>query len=375
MATTQQLIDSLKRDKQNLVSMLNSMGVEASNNETFTSLTPKVGKIVSDPILQDKTVEITENGTTTITADEGYDGLNNVSVTTNVAGSGGNEPSIGIKLENWDTEGYPTQASIEGLEVLPTYYFYNTKQSFLSKIKTINLKQVKEISDYGFGISNLEVMDLSNTTSIGKYIFTACSSLKTVTLPSNITILGEGVFNTCTSLEEITLPNLLNLIPKKAFYGCSSLKTVNISNKTTQIAESAFQNCIGLKKMALPDSIYHVGTYSFSGCKGLIQISMGGIDSIACGPSTSAFQNCTSLKAIWIGSEMTSSTFGRYAFSGCTGIKKMYINLPRATVEKFSSYSYAFSNSAVSSSVIVCNDDEGWITREEFDSIDWSTIA
>lgn len=84
MATTQDYINQLKIDKQNLVSMLNNMGVEANNSETFTSLTPKVGKIVTDPILQDKSVEITENGTQTIQADKGYDGLNNVDVTVNV---------------------------------------------------------------------------------------------------------------------------------------------------------------------------------------------------------------------------------------------------------------------------------------------------
>lgn len=101
MATTQDYINQLKIDKQNLVSMLNDMGVEADNNETFTSLTPKVGKIVTDPILQDKSVEITENGTTTITADSGYNGLNNVEVTTNVAGgnSSGGEQEMNYSLE------------------------------------------------------------------------------------------------------------------------------------------------------------------------------------------------------------------------------------------------------------------------------------
>jgi N-acetylneuraminic acid mutarotase len=88
MATTQDYINQLKIDKQNLVSMLNNMGVEASGNETFTSLTPKVGKIVTDPILQDKSITITENGTTNIVADEGYNGLNNVEVITNVASTG-----------------------------------------------------------------------------------------------------------------------------------------------------------------------------------------------------------------------------------------------------------------------------------------------
>ena len=40
-------------------------------------------------LLQDKSIEITENGTTTITADSGYDGLNSLEVTTNIESSVG----------------------------------------------------------------------------------------------------------------------------------------------------------------------------------------------------------------------------------------------------------------------------------------------
>lgn len=43
----------------------------------------------SEPILQEKSVEITENTTTTYTADEGFDGLKSLEVTTNIASSGG----------------------------------------------------------------------------------------------------------------------------------------------------------------------------------------------------------------------------------------------------------------------------------------------
>lgn len=101
MATTQDYINQLKKDKQNLVTMLNNMGVEATDNETFTSLTPKVGKIVTDPILQDKTITITENGTTNIVADEGYNGLNNVNVTVNVEGTGDStNPQILFLIKN-----------------------------------------------------------------------------------------------------------------------------------------------------------------------------------------------------------------------------------------------------------------------------------
>lgn len=88
MLTIQQQLNQLKKDKETLNTMLNTMGVETKGDETFTQLAPLVGKIVADPILQNKSVEILENGTTNIVADEGYDGLNNVKVTANIESGG-----------------------------------------------------------------------------------------------------------------------------------------------------------------------------------------------------------------------------------------------------------------------------------------------
>lgn len=104
MPTIQQQINQLKKDKENLNTMLNTMGVETTGNETFTQLTPLVGKIVTDPILQDKSIEITENGTTNIVADEGYDGLYNVEIVTNVASDEVNNMNLFIQEEEPNTK-------------------------------------------------------------------------------------------------------------------------------------------------------------------------------------------------------------------------------------------------------------------------------
>lgn len=42
MYTTQDYIDSLYKDRANIVKNLNEKGVEASANETLTSLAPKI---------------------------------------------------------------------------------------------------------------------------------------------------------------------------------------------------------------------------------------------------------------------------------------------------------------------------------------------
>ncbi len=155
MATTQDYINQLKRDKENLVSMLNNMGVEASNNETFTSLTPKVGKIVSDPILQDKSIEITENGTTNIKADEGYNGLNEVDVTVNIEG----KEDLTEELTTYDEE-----LIIQEQKITDIIEILKTKTTITEPVlqdKTITITEngtTNIVADEGFdGLNKVDV--------------------------------------------------------------------------------------------------------------------------------------------------------------------------------------------------------------------------
>ncbi len=80
------------------------------SNERQSFLSPILAAFVAGggggekPIkLQAKSLEISENGETTVSADYGYDGLSKVNITTNVAGGGGVPYNIGHGLKV-DTE-------------------------------------------------------------------------------------------------------------------------------------------------------------------------------------------------------------------------------------------------------------------------------
>ena len=351
MATTQDYIDQLKVDKQNLVTMLNNMGVEATDNETFTSLTPKVGKIVTDPILQDKSITITENGTTNITADEGFDGLNNVEVVTDISSSGGSIET-GI-IAKGTSDGYLTELVTFGFTSIPRDYMRattttNQQNTIMSNANSLKLNEgIQKINKHAFYrvSETLDVIFPSTLERINDYAFYNCRGIKATELPDNITHIEDYAFYNCTGLELTKLPDKIFLIDTYAFQGASNIKIKSIPDITT---------------------IY---TGTFIGCSSITQLSMNS-RYIEGGATTGAFYNCTGLNAVWIGSAVI--TISTYAFAGCSNLTKIFIDKPRATIEAMTSYSNKFG---ATNATIICNDDEGWMTKEEFDAIDWATYT
>ena len=280
-----------KETLQSYNSRLNTNNITLDNiMETIDTL-PEAKEVV----LQDKSVEITENGTTTITADSGYDGLNNVEVITNVASSGGGEtPQIGFIINEYDTKGFAKKITVVGMTALP-YSAFASPDSITS----------------------------------GAY----CSSL-------------------ISSCEEIILPQEITGIPEDCFYNNRYLK--KIPTTLRRIEGRSFYYCASLTHALLPNITYLGGKYLAEGC----------------------FARCVSLKAVWLGSSITSSNFENGVFSNCSSLKKIFIDLPRATVETFGGYSKKWSFGTVASSCqVICNDDEGFMTKEEFDAIDWATYS
>ena len=440
MATTQEYINQLKIDKQNLVSKLNEMGVEANNSETFTSLVPKISTIVTSPVLQNKSINITENGTQNIEADEGYDGLSIVNVTTNVPSSG-ETPEKGIVINEWNSSGYPTKINVLGIDTIPYYYFYcyylgsvtvngykhqgswsrltdvilaNSVKILQScafqnciNLTNINLNNVNHISSSCFNnCTNLsQISNLSNVVKIGSSnhksstdgtAFKDCKNLGFISLPSDCQIQGASNFAGCTNLnmnnlpawEEIpnytfqncenlaltNLPNTLTSIGQYAFQNCSSLALTNLPDSVTELGQASFLGCSNITIKKIPDLVTEIAQYTFMNCSSITQISMNNVEEISAGTNTSPFAN-TGLKAVWIGSAISGDRLSRYAFRNANSLEKMFINLPRAIVEGFNYYQYAFMNDTTKTGIIICNDDEDFLTKEEFDAIDWSTYT
>lgn len=328
MPTIQQQINQLKKDKETLNTMLNTMGVETTGNETFTQLTPLVGKIVTDPILQDKTIEIVENGTTNITADEGYDGLNNVEVITNVAGSGGGDQETGL------VERTLTNYTNANATRVWTYAFYEA-----DNLISVNFPKATTISNYAFYRSgNLTTVKAPSMTYVGHYAFAACTSLKTieapnlkdvtassfssckaltsVDFPSVTEISGGNSFENCTLLETVNLPSLEIISGQYAFQKCSALKTVDCPNLTTT-SSYTYYNCSSLENVNLP-KVTSVGRFDFSNCTNLPNITLPEATAIA----VSGFQNCTNLAKVDL---YKATNINNDSFLKCTSLETLII--------------------------------------------------
>ena len=158
-----------------------------------------------------------------------------------------------------------------------------------------------------------------SVTSIGDYAFfylyCACTSLTSVTIPNSVTTIGEGAFVYCTSLTSITIPNSVTSIGSNAFDECFSLTSITIPNSVTTIGGGAFSYCTSLTSVTIPNSVTSIGVGTFRECTSLTSVTIpNSVTSIG----GSAFSNCSSLTSITIPNSVT--TIGGDAFQNDTNI-------------------------------------------------------
>lgn len=229
-------------------------------------------------------------------------------------------------------------------------------------------------------LTTIDISLLKNEDTINEEVFQNCSSLTIVNLPTNGTLktVSDNAFKN-TKIGTITIPDSVNYIGKSAFEDCVALttlrgcagveiygescfknckdlvgadkdgKTLDISNKTIVIGKNAFEkcafskidltsatqlntlqdgafkDCTGLNDFKFPNdgNFKCIGNEVFKGCNHLA--TSEGQNTLKIPNSvyiigTSAFEDCTALKGISLGTGVANVCGAAFKNSGLTSI-------------------------------------------------------
>ena len=278
----------------------------------------------------------------------------------------------------WNAKSFPDCSDEKGTPFNGIYQYVGTNQrdtiDLRLQIKTFVFgDDVDTIPNYlCYKMNKLDSISIGkNVTSIGKYTFTGCTSLKSVVwnaknypdcsemltpffysytttdgstrvsfdLRPQITSFSFG--NNVGSIPsylcskmigisgELIIPNNVINIGQSAFNGCSSISgEMIIPNSVTTIGQSAFRDCSNITgELTIPNSVTSIGERVFSGCSGLTSVTIpNSVTSIG----SYAFSGCTGLTSVTIPDSVTS--IGSYAFSGCSNLTSVTIGNSLTTV-------------------------------------------
>ena len=111
-------------------------------------------------------------------------------------------------------------------------------------------------------------------TSIGSSVFSGCSDLTRVTIPSGVSSIGDNAFSGCSGLTDAAIPSTVTHIGANAFFGCSGLTSINIPSGVTSIGAGAFSGCSGLMSVGIPTGITSINDSLFAGCSSLTDVTI-----------------------------------------------------------------------------------------------------
>lgn len=194
--------------------------IQAENIKDGVSILGIAGTYTGEtPNLQSKSVTITENGTQTITADSGYDGLDEVEVTTNVSG--------GASEYN---------AKVVTTPISTAYTSYPNAIRFIKEFPAIDLTGFTSCQSFFNNCNNLEKVEVFDTSNVTTFegMFKACKKIKTIPQFDTSKVTNFKNFcNDCNLLENVPILDTHVASPYSMsgmFQLCSNLTNESLNN-------------------------------------------------------------------------------------------------------------------------------------------------
>lgn len=205
---------------------------------------------------------------------------------------------------------------------------------------SIKGRNVNRIADGAFRdcaiLKSLSVQESERSyfQSIGEYAFAGCTNLERVSLENaRLYTIGAHAFSDCTALKNVTFPWSIDRVEEYAFYNCTNLgvETGTIDLTEGSVGRYAFSGCSSLRYL---DKITpRLGVGAFSGCTGLETVSINiGVTGNISRISNSLFDGCRNLRSVVIEGrieEKKMNAIGSRAFAGCTNLQTL--SLPKVT--------------------------------------------
>lgn len=151
-------------------------------------------------------------------------------------------------------------------------------------------------------------------TVIGRYSFSDCDGLISLTMPNTVVEIETMAFSGCGALSKVILSNALTTIGENAFNFCQRLETLEIPESVVSIKQSAFYHS-GLTYLSLPPAITKVDAGLFFECYYLREVKIpSGVTLI----NTQAFYG-SGIRSVAIPASV--NTFGYIAFGYCRDLE------------------------------------------------------
>lgn len=222
-----------------------------------------------------------------------------------------------------------------------------TQLSVIGNLNDADISLLKKMAGREEGTGSLNSLNLSEATftKTGKIvpesIFQNCKNLQHVDL-SNMTEIGKWAFNNC-ALTDISIPASVTIIREEAFKGCSALKTLKFEAGTPEkdlvLETGAFLDCVNMNLAnggVLPSRIISIAAITFQGC-GITTLTLPTNDKLTA-LGYGAFFGCSKLTDLTIPANVT--VINEVAFKSCDLHKVTFKDSTKITMIQ----NYAFFN-------------------------------